>query len=1125
VSIRIAAGCLSALLLAATAWADDDAAAPIKLQTDDLATPLGLDDATPHFSWVLSDKRLGAVQTAYQIQIATRPELLATTPDVWDSGRVTSGQSVGVAYAGPKLAATTRYYWRVQAWDRDGEAYAASEASWWETGLMDAAAFGGAGRAKWIGYQNWEETELRNSGAAWITTRDGTELLAGTGPEQKVAYRLQFDLDHRVKKATLYVTGQDVASAWVNGTQVATGAALPAWKQLPWKKYVAIDVTAQAHRGPNMVGVEVTHYVLNRGGPADIPPMSAVLVALLDDGSTISYATSSGNEWSASIHPREGWTSGAVDASWKQVILYQPAPGVDFPGHPWPAQTVKALRHEFDVKKPVASARLYATALGSYQVMVNGKRAGDDVLAPGWTDYRLRLKYQTYDVTDSLRDGPNALGVLLAPGWYESPLQWYQQPNVYGTTPPSLIAELKITYTDGTVDWVATDDKWKAAESGTTKAEIYDGETQDLLQAIPGWIAAFFDDGKWNAVEVRTPELAGVKIDGQDFQPIRVEQVLKPKAVTQPKPGVFIYDFGQNFSGVERIQTFGAGTEIRARTGEVLNADGTLYTENLRTAQSTDRFILEGNGGHLLEPQFTYHGFRYLELTSPTPMSIDSGVVDSGQLNVQSVEGVVFHTDAPFDAQLTTGSPLINSLWSNILWGQRSNFVGLPTDCPQRDERLGWTADAQVFWRAASFNMDLSAFSRKYADDVRGTQLHSGIGPETSGALYGIFAPQISITKPESAAGWSDAGVIIPWTAWMQTGDTEVLKQNWAGMQTYLAAIKRTNPDYLWVNNAGTPFGDWLAPEGATKFPLVATAMWAYDVTLMQQMAHALGKTNDEAAYAALFERIKAAFTKSFIGTDGFVAGADGDHGSVNATHNPNAKQTGADTQTGYVLALYMHLAPEELRAAVAQKLVDKIEANHGLLATGFLGTPYLLSVLTETGHRALAYKLLLNTAYPSWGYLVDHGATTMWERWNGDQMRGDPSMNSYNHYAYGAVADWIYRYAAGVDTVADDPGFHTVYLHPAFDAQLGGIDFRYQSKYGEIDSAWTVANGAARWELTIPANAKGWMPLSATDAARYKVNGSALVDNTLVPMATRGGVAGYVLPAGSYTFAISGVQ
>ena len=582
----------------------------------------------------------------------------------------------------------------------------------------------------------------------------------------------------------------------------------------------------------------------------------------------------------------------------------------------------------------------------------------------------------------------NVVAALLSPVWYSTSLQCFQQPNNYGDTPPALLAQMRIEHTDGTVEWLNTDASWTANTSYILKSEIYDGETQDARLKQAGWDTAQFTDPGWKSVEVIDPK--PTKVQSQDYPPIRVEQTLVAKAVTQPKPGIFVYDFGQNLSGVVRLRAEGAaGTEVRLRFAEVLNPDGTLYVDNLRTAKATDRFILSGQGAEEFEPQFTFHGFRYAEITGLPSIPAQDALT-----------AVVFHTDAPFTAKLTTGNSMINQLWSNILWGQRSNFVGVPTDCPQRDERLGWTADAQVFWRTASYNMALASFSRKFAGDIRGTQ--------TGTPFFGIFAPGTVQSSASSGAGWSDAGVIIPWTSWLQTGDTSVIRQSWPAIEKYLAAIETANPGGLWTKQGGIPFGDWLSPEGKTDYKLVATAYWAYDVTLAREMAHALGRTADEERYTKLFEKIRAAFQKKFIHSDGFIPGADNTPSPFGQINNPNARASGGDTQTGYVLALHMHLVPEELRAAAAMHLVAKIQANHGKLATGFLGTPYLLEELTKAGYQDLAYKLLLNTEYPSWGYLVDHGATTMWERWNGDQMRGDPSMNSYNHYAYGAVADWI---------------------------------------------------------------------------------------------------------------------
>jgi alpha-L-rhamnosidase len=381
--------------------------------------------------------------------------------------------------------------------------------------------------------------------------------------------------------------------------------------------------------------------------------------------------------------------------------------------------------------------------------------------------------------------------------------------------------------------------------------------------------------------------------------------------------------------------------------------------------------------------------------------------------------------------------------------------------------------------------------------------------------MYGIYAPGTSAPNSGHAAGWSDAGVIVPWTSWLQSGDTRIIEQNWDAMTKYLATIEQDNPDHLWKNNAGIPFGDWLSRTAQTKRLLIQTAYWAYDVTLMREMAHAAGRTEEEQKYAALFAKIKDAFAKEFVQPDGLIPGADNGPSQFGRIFEPG-KSASADTQTGYVLALYMHLVPDAVRAKAAERLVEKIKANNWRLGTGFLGTPYLLAVLAETGHQDVAFRLLLNTAYPSWGYLVGHGATTMWERWNGDQMRGDPSMNSYNHYAYGAVADWIYRYAAGVDARATDAGFHTIYLHPNFDARLGSLSLIYASPYGEIRSAWKMSGREARWKVTVPANARAELPLKG--AVKWSLDGQPLAKSNRVHVSDDGERI-YELAAGTYSF------
>jgi alpha-L-rhamnosidase len=1082
----------------ATAFAAPVLQPPQHLRCEELDTPLGIDTAQPRLSWQLDDPRTGARQTAYQIQVASSSEqLLAGHADVWDSGRVASDRSVAVPYNGPALQPEHRYFWRVQAWDQKGVAYPTSAVSWWETGLMHDPW-----RGQWIGYEERELHSIRESGAAWISNR-GQDDYHHSGDTHH-NFRLNFGVDHPVQLAHLYVTGEDTAAAWVNGRHVLNAEPLPPYKQTAWKRYVERDVTSAMKQGSNLLAVDVTLFDIGEsapGGSASRTPMSACLYIRYQDGSD--QVVVSNTNWKAELNASGAWYDpGFDDGTWPQAIRGTSQGQFTGPldGRPWPTNPVMMLRRSFDLDKPVRSARLYATALGSYRFWIDGHPIGDQILAPGWTDYREHVPYQTYDVTADLRAGNNAIGAWLAPGWYTTPLEWTQEPYNYGNTPPALRAELHIVFQDGSDAWVDTDSQWKAAPSPIEKAEIYDGETYDARLEQPGWTTPALSDAAWHPVQTIQP--LEPAIVAQDYQPIRIETTLHAKALTAPKPGVYVYDFGQNMAGFAHIRVRGkAGTRIRLRFAEVLNPDGTIYTENLRTALATDYFTLAGHGEETYEPSFTFHGFRYVELTGLP-----------ARPGISAVTAKVIHTAAPFHTELATGNAMLNQLWSNILWGQRSNFVGVPTDCPQRDERLGWTGDAEVFWRTASYNMGLAPFSRKFAADLRSTQVGT--------PMYGIYAPGTSVPNAGFGAGWSDAGVIIPWTSWLQSGDTRIIDQNWDAMSKYLGAIEQSNPSFLWEHNAGTPFGDWLSPEGQTKAVLVQTAYWAYDVSLMQQMAHATGRTEEAQKYAALHEQIQKAFADTFIRNDGFIAGADNGPSPFGRIFVPNKVPSG-DTQTGYVLALYMRLVPDSLRAAAANRLVDKLRANGWRLGTGFLGTPYLLAVLADTGHAEVAYRLLLSTEYPSWGYLVAHGATTMWERWNGDKMRSDPSMNSYNHYAYGAVADWIYRYAAGIDADPADAGFQTIRLHPNFDAKLGSLQFTFDSPYGPVHSSWTIHGAAATWDLTIPPNARGELALSSDQEKQFTLNGAPL---SSVPQfhTVAGAGTTYEIPSGTWHFMVA---
>jgi len=1095
-------GLLAFVFLAATHASPPGVGKPVNLTCDFLSNPLGIDDASPLFSWQLQDSRFGAQQTAYQLQVASNPESLAAgKADIWDSGRVASDQSVGVRYGGTSLLAEKRYFWRVLLWDQDSQAYPASDVAWWETGVLKPENW----RAKWVGSEGVDHRLLRESQAEWISNKSDASYKPSS--ESHHDFRFSFDLQKPVKQASLYVTGQDTAAAWLNGKPVVTAPPLPPSKKTPWQTYARADVAAQLRTGKNSLAVEIVRYHSPDSGTKNDEsrtPMSACLIVQFEDGSFTVFPSDA--RWKGTLQAPAGWTAGDFDDSrWAAAEIYAftgSAMDGAVLGKPLPTESVKILRRGFDVSKPVKSARLYATALGAYEFHLNGRRVGDQILSPGWTDYRLRVPYQVYDVTQEVSEGKNALAAYLAPGWYTTPLMWAGKGYNYGNTPPALRAQLRIEYTDGSVEWIATDESWRAEDSPILQAEIYDGETYDARRERPGWDTAGFKDTDWKAAELVHP--VEPTVIAQAFPPVRVEKLLDAKSISTPKPGVTIYDFGQNLAGVARLHVSGAaGEQVQLRFAEILNADGTLYTDNLRTAKATERFILSGKGAEEYQAHFTFHGFRYVEVTGlATPPGI------------AAVEAVVLHTDAPFTMRFHSGSPMINQLWSNILWGQRSNFISVPTDCPQRDERLGWTADAQVFWRTAAYNMDLASFSQKFTADIRGTQ--SGTD------MFGIFAPGTVTSSAASAAGWSDAGVIIPWTAWSQYGDTRVAEQNWTAMERYLSAIQSANPDYLWRENYGIPFGDWLAPDEHTSEELLATALWAYDVSLMQQMAHALHRDDDAKKYGELFENIKAAFNKAYVQPDGFVGALDSRLNSSAAPPAKDALKAPVDTQTGYVLALHMNLLPENLRAEAADKLVAKIAARQWSIGTGFLGTPALLEILTRTHHGDVAYRLLLNTQYPSWGYMIEHGATTMWERWNGNQKLDDPEMNSFNHYAYGAVGGWLYRFAAGIDFDPEDPGFHHILLHPTFDSSIGSVEATYQSPYGSIQSAWTVSGNLTTWKVIIPPNTSALVLLPAKEKTSVLVDGKDTRQNQWLHFVrNENGAQVFTAAPGSYSFTL----
>ncbi|WP_405392806.1 glycoside hydrolase family 78 protein [Streptomyces sp. NBC_01102] len=978
--------------------------------------PLGLDTPRPRLSWPMASDRPGMRQTAYQLRVATSPDRLAK-PDVWDSGKVVSEQSVLVPYAGPEPASRTRYHWSVRVWDAAGRASAWSEPSWWETGLLADSDW----TAGWIGAPAALTGTPALDDASWIWFPEGDP--AASAPAATRWFRGRVDIPAGVTRARLVMTADDGFTARVNGVEVAhTEADGPAQN---WQRPVLTDVTAHLSPGVQVISVSATNAV---AGPAGLLGALELTTA----GGVVTLVTDAG--WrSTDREPTGDWHSGTYDdTAWSAARVLAP-----WGSGPWRKVRVAhspatQLRREFRLgRKRVARARLYATALGLYEVFLNGERVGEDRLAPGWTDYDKRVQYQTYDVTGLVAPGGNALGVTLATGWYAGNIAWFG-PHQYGEQ-PAVLAQLEVTFTDGSTERVVSGADWRAATGPVTGADLMAGEEYDARLETDGWTRAGFDASGWLAADPVDGVTAALvaEVDGA----CRVERELTAREVTEPEPGVFVFDLGQNMVGTPRLTVSGpAGTKVRLRHAEVLNPDGTLYTANLRTARATDTYTLKGGGRETYEPRFTFHGFRYVEVTGYP-----------GRPGPDAVVGRVIHTSAPFTMDFTTDVPMLNQLHSNITWGQRGNFLSIPTDTPARDERLGWTGDINVFAPTAAYTMESARFLSKWLFDLRDDQVADGAFPNVAPDLPGVGS---------GAAGWGDAGVTVPWALYQAYGDERVLEQSWSSMLRWLTYLEEHSSGLL---RPADGYGDWLNIGDETPKDVIGTAYFAHSADLVARIAEVLGK--DPAPYRSLFGQVRDAFRAAYVTTGGRVKG---------------------DTQTAYVLALSMDLLAEGDRGPAADRLVALIEAKDWHLSTGFLGTPRLLPVLTDTGHTDVAYRLLTQRTFPSWGYQIDRGATTMWERWDSVRPDGsfqDAGMNSFNHYAYGSVGEWMYANIAGI--APGSPGFRKVVVRPRPGGGVTRAEGRFDSRYGPVTTRWKKDADGFALRVVLPPNttAEVWVP------------------------------------------------
>jgi alpha-L-rhamnosidase len=799
------------------------------------------------------------------------------------------------------------------------------------------------------------------------------------------------------------------------------------------------------------------------------------------DGDGDSSAWSEPGFWEMGLLDTNDW-----QASW---ISPQHIDGLD------ELRPAAMLRREFELGDSISDARIYVTSLGLYELEINGQVVGDQVFTPGWTSYGSRLQYQTYDVSHLLRRGSNAIGSWLGDGWYRGFLGWDGARNRYGDR-LALLVHLEVNLNDGRRFILLSDDTWKSSTGPILASDIYMGERYDARLEQPGWSNPGFDDEQWTDVAIldRSTDIL-VASSGPAVR--RIEEV-HPVSISVAPNGNPIVDMGQNLVGRVRLRVNGpAGSCVKLRHAEVRDSDGGLYTDNLRSARQEVTYTAKGGGTEIYEPKFSFQGFRYVEVNGYP-----------GTLSIDDVVGIVIHSDMELIGIMETSDPLINQLQHNIVWGQKGNFLDVPTDCPQRDERLGWTGDAQVFARTAAFNMQVAPFFAKWLTDLAADQLPNGSVPWV---VPDVLTGQRH--QAYGATGWGDAAVIIPWEVYQTQGDVRILKDQYPSMVSWIEFMRsRAGSNLIWEGDQH--FGDWLAyspgdpgfPGTTTSTDLLATAYFAHSTNLVSRIAGILGKTSDETAYRQLFEDTRAAFRTEFVTQSGRLV---------------------SETQTSYAIVLAFDLIPDAHREATIERLVADVR-SFGHLTTGFLGAPLLTHVLSNNGHLDLAYDLLNRVDYPSWLYPVTKGATTIWERWDSVKADGsfqDPEMNSFNHYAYGAVGDWMYRTIGGINVDPGEPGYKHVVIRPRPGGGLTAADTRLETMYGRVRALWKVddeGHGSFRLFVEIPANASATVCLPSRAMENVSESGDPLesVEGLRIVRVESGEVE-VLIGSGTYNFEV----
>ncbi len=1041
---------------------------PVDLRCEYRADPPAVDVASPRLSWTLESDRRGCNQAAYRVLVASSEERLRSDHgDLWDTGKVPSSRSAQVSYAGKALASDQPCHWKVRVWDDTGKASSWSRPAHWTMGLLRPDDW----QARWITDDQPTPSSLRDS--QWVWFPEGNPVERAPVASRYFRRTVAIPSDRRIKQARFLLAADNRFELFVN--------ARPAGRREGWEALSLLDVTKLLRPGTNAVAILATN-----GGTSPNPAgLIGRLSIELDNDQCIDVPIDA--TWKASDKEQTSWKRPDFDdTAWPAARVLGKV-GIEPWGTPKVTNTPLPLfRREFTVDKPIRRARVHVCGLGFYELHVNGRRVGDHVIDPGWTNYRKRCLYATYDVTDRLTRGANALGVLLGNGMYNvTGGRYVKFTGSFG--PPKLLLQLQIDYADGTSSRIVTDETWKAAPGPIVFSCIYGGEDYDARLEQPRWDQPGFDDGAWRAAEI-APGPGGT-LSAQMAPPIKVMQTIKPVKVNEPRPGVLVYDLGQNFSGWPKIAVKGpTGARVTLTPAELLD-DGGLANQRSSGRPCTFTYTLKGRGVETWHPRFTYYGFRYVQVDGAIrPEPRPGNPTDKPTL--LSVEGQFLCNSAETVGRFACSHPLLNRIHEIINWAIRSNMQSVLTDCPHR-EKLGWLEEAHLMGPSILYNYDVPALYTKVFRDMAEAQLDNGLVPD--------IAPEYTVFRGgfRDSPEWGSAYVIAPWYVYRTYGDDRVLREHYEGMKRYVAYLGSRAQGNI-VNHG---LGDWcdIGPKSPgrsqlTPIALTATAVYYYDVTILQQVAEVLGKAAEVKRHAALAKQIREAFNRKFF--------------------KPQTNQYATGSQTSNAMALVLDLVPQEAAPAVLANLVKDVRDHGNHMTAGDVGHRFLLLALANGGRSDVVFDMTRHTDAPSYGHQIRHGATSLTEAWDG--RRG----LSQNHFMLGHVEEWFYKYLAGIRPDPASSGFERVVIQPHVVGDLTWVKARYRSIRGPIEVHWRRGGGTLTLEVAIPANVTATVHVPTTSPDAVTEGGVQAGKSDAVKfLRAEGGAAVYRIGSGRYCF------